>query len=59
MTDPLYEGWRREDLVIMLKERLGDSYEVYITTIKEMHDLMGGLQKLLSLNNGEASRSIP
>jgi hypothetical protein len=43
MTDHLYEGWRREDLVIMLKERLGDSYEAYITPIKATHELMGEL----------------
>jgi hypothetical protein len=59
MTDPAYEGWKREDTVIMLKERLGDSYEVYINTIEAMYDLMGEIQKLLSLKNGKASWSIP
>jgi hypothetical protein len=58
MTDPEYEGWKRGDTVIMLKERLGDSYEVYISTIKAMHDLMREIQKLLCLKNGEVSRSI-
>lgn len=53
MTKPNYNGWQREDLVKVLKGRLGPSYEVYVSTFKTMNQLMGGLQDVLSLKNGE------
>jgi hypothetical protein len=59
MKDPKYEGWKRDDLVSLLEERLEDSYWVYTSTIEEMNRLMGELQTLLSLKNGKASQSPP
>jgi hypothetical protein len=58
MAKPNYEGWQREDLVIALQERLGDSYKVYTSTIKAMHELMGEIHALLSLKDGRVSLSI-
>jgi hypothetical protein len=48
MKDPKYEGWKRDDLVSLLEERLEDSDLVYTSTIEEMNRLMGGLQTLQS-----------
>jgi uncharacterized protein CbrC (UPF0167 family) len=59
MMKPSYEGWQQEEVVVALQDRLGDSYEVYIGTIRAMHKLMGEMQALLSLKNGEASLLIP
>jgi hypothetical protein len=53
MTMPEYEGWRRKDLVDLLKSRLGPSYSAFSSTINSMEKLMGDLQALLSLKNGE------
>ena len=55
MSDRDYEGWCREDLVRALQARLGSSYDVYMSTIKTMDNLMHELQELLSLKNGEVS----
>jgi hypothetical protein len=41
-----------EDFVIALQERLGDSCEVYSSTIKAMHELMGEMHAFLSLEDG-------
>ncbi|KAE9366234.1 hypothetical protein N431DRAFT_351599 [Stipitochalara longipes BDJ] len=53
MTDRAYAGWQREDLVRTLRLRLGASYDVYMSTIKTMDELMHELHDLLSLKNGE------
>jgi hypothetical protein len=58
MMIPNYEGWRRKDLVEVLQSRLGSSYAVFSSTIGSMEKLMGDLQTLLSLKNGEVCRNI-
>jgi len=58
MKIPNYEGWRRKDLVEVLQSRLGSSYAVFSSTISSMEKLMGDLQALLSLKNGEVGRLI-
>jgi len=59
MTDRAYTGWQREDLVRTLRARLGGSYDVYMSTIKTMDELMHELHELLSLKNGEVVASDP
>jgi len=53
MKIPKYNGWQREDLVELLQSRLGSSYGAFLSTINAMNKLMGDLQTLLSLKNGE------
>ena len=50
MTDRAYTGWQREDLVRTLRARLGGSYDVYMSTIKTMDELMHELHELLSVS---------
>lgn len=55
MTDPNYDGWYSEDLVEVLRSRLGPSYSVFMSTIKTLNETMADLQEILSLKNGEVS----
>ena len=55
MTQPDYKGWQREDIVLALKTRLGQSFEVYMSTLKTMNSLMDDLHTLLSLKDGSVS----
>lgn len=55
MTDPNYDGWHSEELVEVLRSRLGSSYPVFMSTIRTLNETMADLQDILSLKNGEAS----
>jgi hypothetical protein len=58
MTDPGYEGWQGEELGKALRGKLGSSYEVYMSTMDTMGELMNDLQKLLSLKGGKVGSTI-
>jgi len=53
LTKPNYEGWYGKEATITIRERYGNSYAVYISTIQEMQELMGDIQTLLSLKDGK------
>lgn len=53
MTDAKNERWHDADLEKALREKLGSSYEVYMSTMDTVGELMTELQELLSLKNGQ------
>ncbi|CAG8980080.1 hypothetical protein HYALB_00013482 [Hymenoscyphus albidus] len=57
MTDPNYVGWHSEDLVEVLRSRLGPSYLVFMSTIKTLNETMVDLQDMLLLKNGESLKT--
>lgn len=53
MTSPNHDGWQSKDLTANLRNRLGPSYETFSKNVMTMSDIMGELQSLLSLQDGE------
>ncbi|CAG8956661.1 hypothetical protein HYFRA_00012205 [Hymenoscyphus fraxineus] len=55
MTDPNYVGWHSEDLVNVLRSRLGHSDLVFKSTIRTLNQTLADLQDMLLPNNGEVN----